>query len=193
MDKATDNLIAAWPPPACARTPSSRVYWITGLPGSGKTTVAHALQNLLAERGEPALLLDGDAVRAAFDGRFGHDEASRRCLAQAYGKLACEFAGQGLTVVCATVSMFHQVRDWNRAHIAHYWEVYIDAPAALRQARRSFYTDGTPPSHRIDEHSAELPLHPDQLLTNDLSETPQALAEFILSRADAAADRRKPA
>lgn len=110
-------------------------FWITGFSGAGKTTVALLLRQRLQAAGLPVLVLDGDKLRAAIDPDAGHDLESRRKLAFAYARLCAELAQQNVVVICATISMFHAVRDWNRAHIPGYREIYLKVPLDERTAR----------------------------------------------------------
>ncbi len=107
--------------------PASRgcVYWITALSGAGKTTLARALTARLATVGRSVVQIDGDVMRAIFDGRFGHSVHDRHALAMIYARMSREIADQGHDVVCATVSMFHDVRAWNRENILHYYEIWL--------------------------------------------------------------------
>ena len=113
------------------------VYWITGLSGAGKSTVATLLANRLRANGRPVLQLDGDILRDIFSPAAGHDAGDRLRLAQAYGRLCREVAGQGIDVVCATISMFHAVRKWNRDQIPGYREIYLRVPLSELQRRDS--------------------------------------------------------
>lgn len=112
--------------------PPGRVLWITGLSGAGKTTLARALQQALPG----SLLLDGDELRAAL-GADGHgfDLESRRRLAMSYARLAALLARQGVTVLVATISLFHELHAWNRANLPGYLEVFLDVPEAVRRSR----------------------------------------------------------
>ena len=113
------------------------VYWITGLSGAGKSTVASLLADRLRAHGLPVLQLDGDVLRAIFCPGAGHDAEDRLRLARAYGRLCREVAAQGIDVVCATISMFHAVRKWNRDNIPAYREIYLSVPLAELQRRDS--------------------------------------------------------
>lgn len=156
------------------------VYWITGLPGSGKTTLARALRNALAGQ---AVLLDGDELRVVFGAAQDYDPASRRRLADSYARLAQLLSRQGQRVIVATVSMFDAVRDWNRAHLPRYFEVYVDAPRALRHARRALYMEAAA-AEQVEDHPAyELPKNPHLALLNDGSSAPQQLSDHILQSA----------
>lgn len=118
---------------------SGRVVWITGLAGSGKTTVATALVRRFRRDGVAAVLLDGDALRASIASDLGYDLADRRRAAERYARLARLLAAQGLTVVVATISMFEAVRRANRRRASRrrYYEVYVRLPPGSRPRRRS--------------------------------------------------------
>jgi adenylylsulfate kinase len=103
-----------------------RVLWITGLSGAGKTTLAKAL---LPHMGPRVVLLDGDELRTALNlADSGFDKESRKGLAFTYARLARMIALQRFTVVVATISLFHELHAWNRAHLPGYYEVWLDVP-----------------------------------------------------------------
>ena len=110
-------------------------YWVTGLPGVGRKTLASRLASDLRARDQAVVQLDGDRVRRMLGERFGYGLADRHVLAQAYGRLCAELAGQGLNVVFSTVSMFHDVRRWNLANIDRYREIYLQASPQLLAER----------------------------------------------------------
>ncbi len=111
------------------------VLWVTGLSGAGKTTLSHRLVDEFRRQQRPVLLLDGDVLREIFPAGAGLQVDERRALASAYARLCREISRQGIWVVCATVSMFHEVRDWNRQHLERYFEVFLDVPNAELQRR----------------------------------------------------------
>lgn len=108
------------------------MIWITGLSGAGKSTLARALMPDLPG----AVLLDGDELRAVLgEGASGFDRQSRLRLAMIYARLCKLLADQGLTVVIATISLFHEVHAWNRTHLPGYLEIWLESPEEVRRAR----------------------------------------------------------
>src|SRR5271170_2624909 len=105
-----------------------RVFWITGLSGAGKTTVGRELWRRLRAAGSPVTFLDGDALRAVIAEDLGHNASDRRRSAMRNGRLCRLLAEQGADVVCATISLFHEVQRWNRKNIPGYREIYLRVP-----------------------------------------------------------------
>ena len=123
----------AWHPDVAA----GNVYWITGLSGAGKTTLARLLTRWLRERGRPVLLLDGDDLRSALGAVAMVAPHERLALASCYGRLCRLLAMQGTDVVIATMSLFHAIHRWNRAQLPGYVEILLDVPMGELAARDS--------------------------------------------------------
>lgn len=104
------------------------MFWITGLSGAGKTTLGRELWNRLRAAGRPAFFLDGDALRAAIADDLNHTLEDRRQSAMRNARLCRLLAEQGADVVCATISLFHEVQRWNRENIPGYFETYLRVP-----------------------------------------------------------------
>ena len=84
--------------------------------------------------GRPVIFLDGDELRAAIAEDLGHSAANRRQSAMRNARLCRLLAAQGADVVCATISLFHEVQRWNRENIPGYREIYLRVP--LDELRR---------------------------------------------------------
>ncbi len=114
------------------------VIWITGLSGVGKSTLASELVERLRATSVAVVMLDGDELREVFGATAAnaqnHGRAGRLALAMQYAHLCRVIAVQGFTVVIATISLFREVHEWNRANLPDYFEVYLKVP--LDELRR---------------------------------------------------------
>lgn len=111
------------------------VFWITGLSGAGKTTLAKALAGLLKPRMPNLVVLDGDAVRAIFGGSLGHRIEDRIVQVRRLQAIAKMLEEQGIVVIVAVLYALPELLAWNRANFACYKEVYIKAPLEFLQKR----------------------------------------------------------
>lgn len=80
------------------------VFWLFGLPCSGKTTLAQALRDHLHAGGQPAILLDGDELRSGVCADLGFSDADRSENLRRAAYVARLLATQGNTVICAFVT-----------------------------------------------------------------------------------------
>lgn len=159
------------------RAPAGRVIWITGLSGAGKSTTARALMPLLPSS---SILLDGDEMREALTLLAGgYAPEDRLKLALSYSRLCLLAARQGLAAVCATISMFHEVHQWNRENLPNYCEVFIDPPPERIQERdyKKVYQPGRGPVTGT-HFAAQLPLNP-HLHLRDHEKSPAENARLI--------------
>jgi glutamine kinase len=151
---------------------AGRVFWLTGLSGAGKTTLGRELWRRLRAEGRAAAFLDGDALRAALGEDLGHTAGDRKRSAMRNARLCRLLALQGCDVVCATISLLHDVQRWNRKNIPDYREIYLQVPMKelRRRDRKGIYSGG----HRgggtnnvvgVDVR-AEIPKSPDLVLDN---------------------------
>lgn len=157
------------------------VYWFTGLSGAGKSTLAAMFCDRLRRTGQTVVLLDGDRLRDVFGGDLGHTLEERRASALRNSRLCQLLAEQGIDVVCATISLFHQCQAWNRTNLARYREIHVRASMETLERRdhKQIYARARRGQLRnvigIDL-PAEEPRDPDIVIDND-GERP--LAEII--------------
>ena len=115
------------------------VLWLTGLSGSGKSTVAVEAERRLVESGRPAFILDGDNVRHGLCADLGFSEADRRENIRRVGEVALLMAEAGLTVLVPLISPYRSGRDAVRARAGEagvrFAEVWVATPLAECEAR----------------------------------------------------------
>ncbi|MDR1487488.1 MAG: adenylyl-sulfate kinase [Deltaproteobacteria bacterium] len=141
------------------------VIWLTGLSGVGKSTLAKALLPHIAT---PRLHLDGDELREALALLAGgYDPENRLNLALTYARLAKLASDQGQNVVVSTISLFHEVHQWNRANIDDYFEIFLHTSSSILKTRdyKNIYSQGN--DNVIGTTiKPQLPLKPDLLIDN---------------------------
>ncbi len=119
-----------------SRLEQGLTVWLTGLPSSGKTTIAAALHARLREAGLRAELLDGDIVRTHLTRDLGFTRADRIENIRRVGFVAHLLSRNGVVTICALISPYRQARDEVRAlHGPRFFEVYVSTPSAVCAAR----------------------------------------------------------
>ncbi len=118
---------------------AGRTVWLTGVPGAGKTTLAAGLERRVIAAGQPAVVLDGDELRAGLTRDLGFDRAARRENVRRVGEVACAMADAGLLVIVAVVSPYADdrwlVRQRHREAGLPFSEVWVSAPSAVCASR----------------------------------------------------------
>jgi adenylylsulfate kinase len=111
---------------------SGAVMWFTGLPSSGKTTLARDVRQALGRR--PSVLLDSDEIRAALSPPTGFSETARAHFYRTLAQLAALLAGQGVVVLVAATANRRSYRALARRLAPRFVEVFVDTP--LDEVRR---------------------------------------------------------
>lgn len=113
--------------------------WFTGLSGSGKSTVATAVEKALLDAGRPCYVLDGDNVRMGLNGDLGFSAGDRDENVRRVAEVARLFADAGVVALVPLVSPYRAARDNARAlHVAAdvpFHEVFVDTPIELCEER----------------------------------------------------------
>lgn len=101
------------------------VWWFTGRPAAGKTTLALAVQNALAERGIPTQLLDSDELRNVLTPQPTYSEQERDWFYAALRYIARLLAHNGVNVLIAATAAKCRYREM--ANLSHFAEIYVEA------------------------------------------------------------------
>lgn len=112
-------------------------YWLTGLPGSGKTTLAHAFHQRLRSAGHDACMLDADVLREGINGDLGFSREDRSENVRRIAEIARLFVMEGFVAIVSSIAPYEADRQRSRArfHEGAYVEVFVDAPIEVCVAR----------------------------------------------------------
>jgi adenylylsulfate kinase len=111
------------------------VIWFTGLSGSGKTTVAHIVEEQLLDAGVPVEVLDGDVVRENLSKGLGFSKEDRDTNIRRIAFVAHLLQRNGVFVITAAISPYREIRDEARAMIRDFVEVYCECPLEVCEER----------------------------------------------------------
>src|SRR5918912_1885843 len=122
-----------------ARASRGATVWLTGLPSSGKSTIAGAVEERLVSRGRPADVLDGDNLRHGLNGDLGFSAEDRSENVRRTAEVAALLADAGVVALAALVSPYAADRDAARAVHEHrglpFLEVHVATTLEECEAR----------------------------------------------------------
>jgi len=109
------------------------VIWLTGLPASGKSTVAHELEWKLLKMGKLAYVLDGDNIRHGLNGDLGFSPEDRKENIRRISEVAKLFADAGIITITAFISPYRADRERARKLLkdGEFIEVYVKCPTEI--------------------------------------------------------------
>ena len=122
---------------AAALNQKPTIFWMTGLSGSGKSTIANAVEQQFAEKGFHTFLLDGDNVRHGLNKDLGFIEADRIENIRRIGEVSKLMIDAGLIVITAFISPFESERNMVREMVddGEFVEIFIDTPLQVAETR----------------------------------------------------------
>ncbi|MFQ5490228.1 MAG: adenylyl-sulfate kinase [Phycisphaerae bacterium] len=113
------------------------LIWMTGLSGSGKSTIAYTLEHALVQRGHLSYVLDGDNVRHGLNKNLGFSPEDRTENIRRIGEVGKLFVDTGVITITAFISPYRQDRDLVRELLGdgEFFEVYCQAPLEVCEDR----------------------------------------------------------
>ena len=112
------------------------VIWFTGLPSSGKSTIAHAIEEELFSRGHLSFVLDGDNIRHGLNKNLGFSPEDREENIRRIGEVAKLFADSGLITMAAFISPYLKDRERNRRLLEDGEFIEVFVKVSLEEAER---------------------------------------------------------
>lgn len=115
----------------------SKVIWLTGLSGSGKSTIGLALEKRLFQENFVAQLLDGDNIRSGINKNLGFSEEDRRENIRRIAEIAKLYLSSGIITINSFISPTAETRNIAKEIVgeADFLEIYINAPMATCESR----------------------------------------------------------
>lgn len=160
-------------PTQCKRIRHHRggVVWLTGLSGSGKSTIACALEHRLYEKGYRTFILDGDNVRHGLSNDLGFSVNDRAENIRRIGEVSRLFVEAGVLTITAFISPLRSERDAVRKLFKHndFFEIYCQCPLETCEERdvKGLYKkarDGHIPQFTGINSPYEIPLNPELVI-----------------------------
>jgi sulfate adenylyltransferase len=163
--------------------------WFTGLSGSGKSTVAYALIERLAEYGRNCSLLDGDEIRTHLSKGLGFSKEDRDTNIRRVGYVAGLVAQHGGTTLCAVISPYRAIRDEARAlSKGKFVEIYCSTPIDTCERRdvkgmyakaRAAVADGKPMGFTGVDDPYEPPTNPEVTIDTSKLSVPECVDQIV--------------
>ncbi len=160
--------------------------WFTGLPASGKSTLARALKAQLAERGVNAAVLESDALRRVISDQPRYDPQDRDAFYRLLAYIGGLLAEHGVPVIFDATANRREYRDRARQQIPRFLEIYVECPLETCMARdpKGIYRqarEGTAANVPGLQAAYEPPETPDVLVHGE-TESPDAAAARVIAK-----------
>ena len=146
---------------------SGRVFWITGLSGSGKSSIGGLILKDINKKYGSTVLIHGDDIRDIYNIK-NYKKENRLELAKSNSNLCKLITNQGVNVIFTTVGLFHELHAFNRKNIKNYTEIFIKTSFKdlVKKKNRRFYRYKTNHVWGIDINP-EFPKNPDIIIKNN--------------------------
>ncbi|KML36098.1 adenylyl-sulfate kinase [Cytobacillus firmus] len=165
---------------------NSLMVWFTGLSGSGKSTIANALQYQLHQRGISVYLLDGDNLRHGINKNLAFSETDRKENIRRTAEIGKLFVEAGIVVLAALISPFEEDREMAKAIVgaAEFIEVYVKCPIHECESRdpKGLYKrarNGEIKQFTGIDQPYEEPQNPDITLDTSILDVDKAVANLL--------------
>jgi len=158
--------------------------WFTGLPSSGKSTLANLLEKALRERGLAVAVLDGDEVRKKLSKGLGYSKEDRDENIRRIAYVAKLLTRCGAVAICCAISPYRPIREEARREIGRFIEVYTKCPIEICQKRdpKGLYARalrGEIQNFTGVSDPYEEPLNPEVVVETDRETPQQSLTKIV--------------
>ena len=158
------------------------LFWITGLSGSGKTTIAKKIYSRVRKDYGPTIIISGDEIREIFSLK-GYTYNDRLKIVKKYCLLAKHITKNKVNIIISVIGMVDTLRTWNRNNIINYIEIYIDSSIKHLKGRnkKKLYTNTKESVVGINV-KPEFPKKPDIKINNNFKRNTKELSDILYKK-----------
>ena len=159
------------------------LFWVTGLSGSGKTTISKLIKKDIVKNYGPTILVSGDDLRKIF--KFTkYSLIERQLLAKKFCSFAKFITNQKINLIFATVAMMHTPRNWNKKNIDNYVEIFIKTKInkIIDAKKKKIYHKKNIGDIVGLSIKPELPKKPDIIIMNNFDKPIKHLSKILLNK-----------
>jgi len=158
------------------------LFWITGLSGSGKTTIAKKIYSRIRKDYGSTIIISGDEIRKIFSLK-GYTYNDRLKIVKKYCLLAKHVTQNKVNIIISVIGMIDTLRAWNRKNINNYIEIYIDSSIRYLKGRnkKKLYTN---PKESVVGLNVkpEFPKKPDIKINNNFKRNTKDLSNILYKK-----------
>lgn len=160
------------------------VFWITGLSGSGKSSIGNKIVKNIDKKYGKTIIIHGDDIRNIYNFK-NYDLKSRLALGKSNSDLCNLISKQGINVVFTTVGLFHKLYKYNKSNLKKYIEIHIksDMKDLLKNKKKIFYRNRSKFVWGLDLKT-EFPKKPDITLENNFKISIERLSKVLMQKID---------
>lgn len=159
------------------------LFWVTGLSGSGKTSISKKIVKDVSREFGPTIIVSGDDIRKIF-GFNKYDPKSRKILSRKVCKFAKFITDQKINLILAVVGLMNEPRNWNKKNITNYVEVYIksDLKKIMKLGKKKIYKFKKKERIVGLNIAPEFPKKPNIVINNNFSKNTDQLSKELFKK-----------
>ena len=159
------------------------LFWITGLPGSGKTTLGRTIYKDIIKLYGPTIMISGDDLRKIFK-LSGYSKNDRLKIARIYCNFAKYITNQNINLIFAVVGLFDEPRRWNKKNIPNYIKIYIksDIKKIIKLGKKKIYHKKNLKNIVGIDLNPEFPKKPDIIIPNFFELSKEKIPNIIIKK-----------
>jgi adenylylsulfate kinase len=158
------------------------LFWVTGLSGSGKTTIAKLIKTRISKLYGPTIIVSGDDLRNVFELR-GFDKKTRLANGIKFSRLCKMITNQNINIIFAVVGLIEKIRILNRKNIKNYVEIYIKSNInkIIKNKKKKMYFKNKKNIVGLDI-KPEFPKNPHIIIDNKFDKSMEFLSNQLIKK-----------